>query len=488
VIRVPTLTVIALALAGCPKQDAAPEAAAEAVPDGATVRQLPASLPLPDFTLPPTATATLSNGLTVHVFENHEVPMFGARLTIRLPDGRDPEGKQGATSLLFDLMDEGAGGRDAAALGRTLKMLGGGVGSGAGRDVANITAGGPVRNLEDLLDVWADVLLRPDLPESEWEVLQARRVADLQAAYDNPGAIASRAGRVVSFGDSYSGDLATPDSLAAVTLDDLPLMHKQLVRPDRAVLFVGGDITLDELVPVLEARVGSWSAPDKSLMRPVKATMTDFESETVYLVDKPGAAQSVVRAYLPVGDWDSEDWWALDLANTMFGGAFTARVNMNLREDKGWTYGARCGIDDHAGEGLWYCSSNIVTDQTAPALVEMRTMLADSLGDKPFTDDEVVFFQGYRVNGFYGRYETPQSLVGEMANQWLLGKPTDWLERYVPSIQAVDAAAANAAWSAHIDPDRVGWLIVGDLATIREPVEALGVPVVVLDADGQPVE
>lgn len=484
--------VLSLALAGCPKKDATPEAAADApaapAADAGVARDMPSSLPLPAFSVPPTATATLSNGLTVQVFENHEVPTFTAMLALRLPDQPDPAGKRGATSMLFDLMDEGAGGRDAVTLGRTLKTLGGGVGSGAGRDYASVRVSGPVRNLDGLLDIWADVLLRPDLPADEWEVLQSRRVADLKAAYDDPNAVAGRAGAVVAYGDRYVGALATPASLGAVALKDLKALHKKLVRPERAVLMVGGDLTLDALVPALEARLAKWKTPDKTAFKAPDATMADFGAETVYLVDQPGAAQSVVRAYLPVPDRTDEAWWSLSMANTMFGGAFTARVNMNLREDKGWTYGARCGIDDHIGEALWYCSTNVQTDKTAPALAELRAMLADSVGPKPFTDDEVAYFQGYEVNGFYSAFETPSSLVGEMTDEWLHGLPTDWLERFVPSIQGVTAASANATWTSTIDPTKVAWLVVGDLDKVQAEIEALGVPVVVLDADGRPVE
>lgn len=478
-----SLVLLCLGVAGCPKS--APPSGVQA---GGVSRTMPASLTPSEFVLPPVTQATLSNGLTVVVVENREIPLFDARLALRIPEDADPEGREGLTSLLFSLMDEGAGERDAAALGRELKRLGGRLSSGSGRDLAYVTVGGPVRNLNDLLGLWADVLLRPALDEAEWEVLKTRRIAELRASYEDPNQVAARVANRIRFGEGYAGRQASLDSLAAVQLEELRAAHGRLVRPDQAILFIGGDVSLDEVTPLLEQQFAAWNTPDAPPPPAPKGATQAPAEETIFVVDQPGTAQAVLRAYLEVPDRSDEVWWPLTMANTAFGGAFTARVNMDLREDKGWTYGARCGLDDHAGSASWYCATNVQIDKTGPSVGVIRDLLAQSLDTQPISADELSYFQGYLINSFYGSYETPARLLGELADQWLHGLPPDWLERYVPSLQGLSVDAVNDAWRSHIQPGQLTWLVVGDLTTVQPQLETLDLPIVVLDADGHPTE
>ena len=479
-----TALVVALAATACAKQPAAPEVIS--LDEGLT-RRMPTALPAPVFTMPPVASGTLSNGVTVHVVENHEVPTFTLSLSIRRPAGLDPRGKEGLTSLLVDLMDEASGGKDAVALGRAQKALGGRVSAGASADRIAFNVSGPVRTLDGLLDLWADVLLRPDLPEDEWEILQPRRVKDLVASFEDPRSVAGRVSSKVLYGDAYTGALATPTSMQSVTLRDLRAALPRTISPRDAVLHIGGDVTLDDILPRLEARLAGWVHRTKDAPRPADpAAILPAQGEVLYAVHMPGAAQSEIRAYLAAPDSASADWFPLFMGNTAFGGAFTARVNMRLREEKGWTYGARCGVDDTVGDALWYCSTSVQTDKTAPALAELRGMIDEVRGSKPVTADEIAFFRSYRVNSFYGSYETPSDLLGALVDQWVTGKPDSWLATWVPSVEAVDAAAANAALQTHLTPERLRWVVVGDLDAVGDALRGLGVPVVVLDKDGRP--
>ncbi|MCB9663078.1 MAG: insulinase family protein [Alphaproteobacteria bacterium] len=475
--RAPIL--LCLALLGCPKTPA-PEAAAEGV------RPFPEALPERPFVMPEVERATLSNGLQLAVVRNDEVGLFNVRLFLRGGSSLDPAGKEGLAELTFDMLDRGAAGRSAAELAKALKPLGGTVGAGAGRDSAAVSVSGPSKNLEPLLDLWADVLLRPDFPADEWSLLQSKAVADHEASLEQPTEVGRRVYRHVAYGDAYTGRLTTSASLGGLTRGDLVAHHAAVLDPSRAVLMAGGDVDLATLVPLLEARLGSLGAASP-LPLPAPAIPAEGEGEVIYVVDKPGAPQSVLRALLPVMDRTDPAWWPFMVGNTAFGGAFTARVNMNLREDKGWTYGARCGLDDNTGPSLWLCSTSVQSDATVVGLAELRKETRDVLGDRPITADELAYFQGYLVNGFYGSYETPGELLGELWDIWTYGLPADWLERYVPSVQAVDVAGANAALRSAIDPDRIAWIVVGDLATHREGLEALGLPVVELDRDGRPV-
>ncbi|MCB9680234.1 MAG: insulinase family protein [Alphaproteobacteria bacterium] len=488
-VRTLLLTVAAsAALTGCPKSAppaAMPEAAA-VLPEGVP-RTRPEPLPAPTFEMPTAQKATLSNGLPVLLVANHEVPLFDVRIVFRVGPDADPAGKEGLGDVMFGMMNEGAAGRDAAGLARELEKLGGGIGSGAGTDAASVSVSGPTKNLSALLDLWTDVVRKPDFPDASWEVLQASRVQRIEASRKDPGSMALRAQRKVVYGDAYTGRLDTVAATQAITPADMRAFHARAVRPDNAVILVGGDVDLDTVLPLLEARLGKWKANRMAPLPGSAATPTAFAKEVVYLVDKPGAAQTVLRAVLPVGTPTDADWRTFGLANTAFGGAFTARVNMNLREDKGWTYGARCGTATTPGPALWVCSANIQADQSVPAMLELRRELRDVVGDRPITEQELTFFRGYRINAFYGSYETPGELLGELQDIWVDRLPADWLDTYVPQLEAVTVDSAEASLKQHLDPDRVGWLLVGDKAGMIEALKATGLPIVELDADGAPL-
>lgn len=315
--------------------------------------------------------------------------------------------------------------------------------------------------------------------------MQARRIADLKARAEDPSAISTRVRAHLTWGDAYTGRLVTEASYAAITAKDLAKHHKKVLGPSNSVLLVGGDVELASVLPVLEEALGRWKR--KAKVPPPAAVPKGFEAQTIYVVDKPGAAQTVVTLALPVLDRGHADWYALDLANTMFGGAFTARVNMNLREDKGWTYGARCGLGAAMGPALWNCGASIQADKTLPAVKELQRELADAAGERPFTADELAFFRGYRVDALYGAYETPDALLGELQEIWTYGLPTDWIDRTIPGLQAVDLTAAQAAWATWIRPERAAWLLVGDLSRYQDELSTLGLPVVKLDRDGHPL-
>lgn len=458
----------------------------EATAPGFVARAMPEALPERPFVMPEVQRGTLSNGVEVLVVSNHEVPLWNARVVFRTGPDFDPEGLEGLVDVTFDMMDEGVRGRDAEALAKAAKRLGGGVGAGAGRDAAAVSVWGPTKSLNGLMNLFADVLLRPTFPKKDWSLKQTQRIANLQASMEDPNAIASRVFNKVVWGDGYAGRLNTEAAYAAIRTSDMKKLYKQLVRPDQAVILVGGDITLDRILPELEARLGNWK-PGRTVPTPAPAAPNTFGEEVVYVVDKPGTAQATLRAALPVIDRQQAGYMDLFLANTAVGGAFTARVNMNLREDKGWTYGARCGISDSTGPSVFVCSTGVQIDQTVPSLLELRREIVEATADRPVTDDELAYFSSYRVNSFYGAYETPNALLGELQDIWTYRLPGDWLERYVPALQAVTTASANDAFRKHIDTSRIAWFIIGDVATFGDALEATGLRIVKLDRDGNPI-
>ncbi|HMV69800.1 MAG TPA: insulinase family protein, partial [Myxococcota bacterium] len=304
---------------------------------------------------------------------------------------------------------------------------------------------------------------------------------------ERPTSIAGRAqGRLV-WGDAYGGRFPTEASLRGITVEQQREAWRRAVVPDGATLVVGGDLSLDEIVPRLEARLGAWK-PTGTAPAQVRPEPRPPGAATLYVVDKPGAAQSVLASVLPTLTPDHPDHFALYMGNTALGGAFTARINMNLREDKGYTYGARCALETSRGPEVWSCSASVATNVTIPAFKELRREIEEAVTTRPITQDEIGFFQSYRVNAFQGSYETPSDLLTEIVRIRTLGLPADWLERYVPGVESVDASAANAALQRWLRADQIAYVIVGDRARFAEELAGIDLPIVALDRDGNPLE
>ena len=455
--------------------------------DPTAPRPMPDPLPASPWLMPASQTATLSNGVQVVAVTNREVPLWELRLWLPTGSPDDPAGAEGLLETTFDMMNEGAAGKTASELSRAQQLLGGSVSSGAGRDSAMVAVGGPRRNLEPLLDIWADVVLRPDFPAQDWTLLQDRLVADLKLDAERPTSIAGRVVRKLTWGAQYAGREATEGTYRAITTAQQHEAWQRAVIPDGAVILVGGDLSIDEIVPLLEARLSGWKPTGKAPARP-RPTPKEPGAAALYLIDKPGAAQSVLSTVLPMLTPTDPAHYALHMGNTVLGGAFTARINMNLREDKGYTYGARCGLELTRGPEIWSCSASVATNVTAPAFKELRREIEEVLTARPIKDEEISFFRSYRVNSFQGSYETPTSLLDEIVRIRALDLPSDWLERYVPGVEAVGADAANAALQQWLRADRISYVIVGDRARFASELADIGLPIVELDRDGNLLE
>jgi len=470
--------VTALVLAGCPKT--APESPAD------VTRAMPGPLPTPAFALPATETRTLSNGLEVVVATNSEVPLVDVRLVFEVGTWADPADRGGVAEVTFDLLHDGAADLDAEEISRELKKLGSSLYTGAETDTAWVGASGLVRNLGPTLDLWAKVLTEPTFPDSEWTILQKQKIANVKLGKEDPSVVSRQVIYKLLYGDVYRGRIPSEAGYAAITTGDMKAFYKTWVGPTNARLFVGGDVTADEIVPLLEARIGAWK-PTVTDAAPTTPAPAAADPSRLYFVHKAGATQSQLRVMLPVGDRTDPDYYAFLMANEVIGGQFTSRVNMNLREAKGYTYGARCFIGMWDGPGVWGCSTSVQTEVTGAALTELKKEITDALGERPVTAEELAYNTSSQVNGFPAGYETTGSVLDEKAAIWRYGLPADWAERYLPGVQAVTVESANAAFAAHVDPSKLVWVVVGDKDVVWDQVHVLGLEVVELDRDGNPV-
>lgn len=445
--------------------------------------------PLPD-PLPPRAMeqpmaqqAVLSNGLPVLVVHDPRAPLVELRLASRMGPHLDPAGKEGLASAVYALATAGTAERDADTLSGDARRLGVRLHGGVEDAGGEIRATGLARNLAETVEIWASTVRAPIYPQQELDTWRADRLSDLAQRDRDPGRIATKLWWQLVYGDRYLGPSQSVGSIEALTVEDLRGWHQRWVGPSNSLVLVGGDVTLEQIVPLLEEHLGDWR-PEVRRVR-VDAEQQPIEEPVLYLVDHPGASQSHIRSATRIGPRTDPGHFPLVVGNHALGGAFTSRVNLNLREDKGYTYGARCWLSHHHGDGQLGCSTSVQTAVTAPAIAELRSELEAVLGDRPLTDDEVDRARAAVARRWPAQLETVAARLDREREIWQYGLPHTWLTDYVGQVTAVTTTGANEAIRAVVSPEHTFWLVVGDAAVIRSEVETLGLPVVLLDIDGR---
>ena len=417
--------------------------------------------------MPPIERVALANGLPVVLVEMHEVPVVEVVLLVRAGATADPEDREGLAHMTAEMLDEGAGGRDALAIADAVEQLGALLETSASWDAASVRLRVPVSRLEQALPIMADVAIRPDFPPPELERLRAEALTELLQARDVPGAIAGRALALAVFGGEHRygrPETGDADSLGALGAEDLRRFHAERYSPASATLIVVGDVT-NAALPVLEAAFGSW--PRGAAAAPAAVPMPpQLDERRVWLVDKPGAAQSAVRLGRIGPSWDDPRFHAVEVMNTLLGGSFTSRLNDNLREQHGYAYGAGSGIQRRLTGGVFLAGADVQTDKTGPAVseffVELRRIAT------PAPPEEVERARRYTALGYAGEFETTQQVARRVVEQTLYGLHRSFFEEYVTKALAVDAEALKQAAEAVVDPERIALVVVGD----RKEVEA----------------
>ncbi len=428
--------------------------------------------PVKPLKLPAVERLALSNGVGVLLVPMHEVPVAEVLLVVRAGATADPAGREGLARTTADMLDEGAGGRDALALADAIDYLGAQLGTEASWDASIVRLRVPVARLAEALPVMADVALRPDFPESELRRLRKEALTDLLQARDVPGRIASRALAQAVFGTAHrygrpeGGDAA---SISAFTVADLRAFHAARYVPSAATLVVAGDVTRDVL-PLVEKAFGAWrtaTAPAPGVAAPVA-----LEARTVWLVDKPGAAQSAIRVGAVGPSWSVPGYAAAEVMNTLLGGSFTSRLNDNLREQHGYSYGAASRLLRYRTGGLFVAFSDVQTDKTAPAVSEFLKELERIR--TPAKAEEAERARSYAALGYAGDFETTTQVARRMADRVVYDLPEGFFEEFVPKALATDTAALQAAARALVDPARMAYVVVGDRKAVEGPLRALG--------------
>ncbi len=441
----------------------------------------PAPGPTPALTLPAPQKFTLANGLRVWLLEQHEVPLVQANLVVLSGASADVPGQFGAAAMTAAMLDEGAAGKAALAIADEVEFLGATLSTSASFDASAVRLSTPAAKLGDALGLMATVALTPDFPTEELERLRTERLTGLLQARDDPASLVGLAFPRLLFGPEHRyGTSAggTEASLKALGVPELKTFHRSHYRPDNAVLIVVGDTTPAALRPLVEARFGAWKTEGPAAPPfPVRASPQPGKRQ-IFLVDKPGAAQSQIRIGLVGVPRSTPDYIALDVLNTVLGGSFTSRLNMNLRETHGYSYGAMSRFDMRRAAGPFFATAGVQTDKTADALKEFFNELNAIL--RPVPADELARFRNYAALGFAGEFETSSQLAGKLEEVAVYGLPDDVFSTYVGAVQAVTSADLTRVAKQYLLLDRMAVVVVGDRATIEAPIRAAGLGPVTL--------
>ncbi len=436
----------------------------------------------PRLILPPVQAHVLSNGARVLLMEKHQVPVVQINVNVSAGGAYDPPDRIGLASIMADMMDEGAGTRGALELADAIDFLGARIGVGA--DMHTITASlfTVVGKLDAALPLLADIVLRPTFPDEELERKRVSRLTSLLQAHDEPSTVASVLFAKALFGDHPYGNprVSTEASLRAITVADLRAFHGKYVKANNATIVVVGDVTPDDILPRLERAFGAWDAGD--IDRPTLSEPAQVARREVLLVDKPGAAQSEIRIGRIGAARRTEDYFALEVMNTVLGGSFTSRLNQNLREDKGYTYGAGSGFGYNLLPGPFSAASAVQTDATRAALEEFFKEFVAIRA--PIPEEELTRAKNYLALGFPADFQSVRGIAGNLDDIAVYDLPLDYFNGYVDRLLTVTQQRALDVATRYIDPETMLVVVVGDRATIEQGIRDLDLgPMRVLSID-----
>jgi zinc protease len=439
----------------------------------------PAGRPEP-LTLPPMQKTTLSNGLQVVLAERHGAPVINLSLMLNGGFASDSQALPGLASLTLRMLEEGTktgnSARSALQISRELEALGASFGTSINLDGAFVNMNVLKPTLAQALGLYADLALHPAFPQADFERVRKTRLAAIQREQTVPRLMALRVLPPLLYGPGHPYSLpltgtGTEAAVARMTRADLVGYHATWFKPNNATLLVVGDTTLAELTPLLERAFGAWKA---GTLPAHEITKVDQPAgTTIYLIDRPGALQSDIVGAQLAPPRNSPDAVALNLLNDVFGGTFSSRLNMDLREDKHWSYGVGSSLVAARGQRILVSDSPVQTDKTADALRELARQYAELGSARPVTPRELQDAQANETLGLPGSFETVSQLSNAYATILQYGLPEDYYNTYTATALAVTPAQLNALAVRAVLPRQPVWIVVGDMSRIEAPIRAL---------------
>jgi len=444
------------------------------------------------LSLPPMQKATLSNGLKVVLAERHGAPVVNFSLMVDSGYSADPTSAPGTASFSQRMLEEGTPTRDSLKIGEELESLSANFNAGANLDWATVSLNTLKINMDKALDIYADLILNPAYPDNEFKRLQKERIAAIRREKVQPQQMALRVVPQLIYGKGHAYSVpftgtGTEASVGAMTREDLHKWHQTWFKPNNATLLIVGDTTLAEMKPRLEKLFAGWKpgdVPKKNVAQVSQPGKTE-----VYLIDRPGSGQSVIFGAQLAPPRNSPDAIPLQLVNDIFGGNFSSRINMNLREDKHWSYGVFSFLPAARGQRPYLSLSPVQTDKTKESLAELVKEYQGVSGIRPISDKELKDEQSNATLALPGQFETVQQLAGAYSQILQYGLPEDYFDTFTQKATSLTADGANATAKKFIQPEHLVWVVVGDMSKVEAGIRELNLGAVhKIDVDGNAVQ
>ena len=430
--------------------------------------------PAPALNLPRIQKQRLSNGLPVWIVELHKVPVAQINLVVLSGTSQDPAGRFGVASLTAAMLEDGAGSRSALEIADAVDYLGADLSAASASDATVVRLHVPAARLADGLPIMADVALRPTFPKDELERQRQQRLTNIIQARDDPATIAAVGFSRLLYGRGHrygTPSFGTAETIKAFSTDDLRSFYNGAFRPDNAALLAVGDITADRLIPLAESAFGGWKAAGGAAPAAALPAVDQPAAREVDLIDKPGAPQTQIRIGWIGVPRSTPDYFPLVVLNTVLGGSFSSRLNMNLREKHGYTYGASSSFDMRAAAGPFAAGAGVQTDKTGEALKEFFNEL-NAIG-KPVPADELARAKNFVALRYPNGFEATGDVSRRLEDAIIYKLPDDYFSKYVQNIQAVTPAEVQRVAQKYIQPSRFIVTVVGDRQQIEPQIRPL---------------
>lgn len=431
------------------------------------------------YSFPKIQSAVLDNGSKLVLAERNDLPLVNLEVVFNKGWAIESNEQQGLANFTMSMMDEGTKKYSSLDFAEAQERLGSGIGYGSSIDTTYASLSSMKVNLEATLDLFKEGLLNPIFPQAELDKVKKRWLDSIDQQLNNPGSVANRKIRGLVYGEGHpyakESSSGLKETVEQFTREDLIKMHALLTNPSDSTFIVTGDINLNEAKELLNKKFNNWTSKASDINPIDLFTVEDQSEPRVFLIDKPGAIQSYILAAQLLPPTNSDDDILIDYMNYAIAGSFTSRINMNLREDKSWSYGVRTSTGYSQGQRLMRMTAPVQTDKTAPAILEVLREYNEYVNDSPITADELSKIKNARTLRLPGQYETLGALLGGMEDIVKYNRDFDYLDTIADKRNAILLEDVRSASKKYLDTNKWTWVIVGDLAQIESPVRELNI-------------
>lgn len=455
------------------------------------------SLPVPELKpeakFPQIERAELSNGLKIILAQRHTVPVIQFNLIVDAGYAADSLSAPGTARLAMDMLLEGTKKRTSLQISEELALIGAMIDCGSDLDSSFVYLNTLKEKMDKALDIYSDVILNPIFPEKDFNRLKQQRLASIKREKAEPSAVGFRVLPKLLYGENHAYSIpftgsGTEETVSKMTTADMKKFHSTWFKPNNATLVIVGDTTMEEIKPKIERLFKNWkrgNVPQKNI------SMLDQKSlkRTVYIIDRPGSIQSIIFVGNIATPKSDPDNIAIGIMNKILGGDFTSRINMNLREDKHWTYGAHSTLPDAKGQRPFIVFAPVQSDKTKDAMLELAKELEGVISDKPITPEEFEKAVKNQILKLPGVWETMGRVGSGIAEIVRFGLPDDYYQTYSDKVRSLKPENVNAAAKKVVRPENTVWVIVGDKSKIESAIKELNFgEIKFIDADGNPIK